>query len=150
MDIQTPPQTSNLERWADERIPDTRPDWDQNTTVGLQSIQHMRQTRFSVSAGPLYVALKGNPIGLLHWGPDQEDTFQKLKRHLDEALALALPDVPLHLSKKGGVGLGVLTTTGAMELASSLPVQEIRPHGLKLAPMPLGTASGCPLNTRSR
>jgi hypothetical protein len=34
---------------------------------------------FSVTAGPLYVALKGNPIEPLHWGPDQEDAFQKLK-----------------------------------------------------------------------
>jgi hypothetical protein len=68
-----------------------------------------------VTAGPLYAALKGNPIGLLHWGPDQEDAFQKLKQHLDEAPALALPDItrPFHLyiHEKGGVGLGVLIQT---------------------------------------
>jgi hypothetical protein len=68
---------------------------------------------FSVTAGPLYVALKGNPIGPLHWGPDQEDSFQKLKRHLCEAPALALLDVthPFHLyvHEKGGIRLGVLT-----------------------------------------
>jgi hypothetical protein len=29
-----------------------------------------------------------------------------------------------------------------MEPASSLPVQEIRPRGLRLAPMPLGIGSG--------
>jgi hypothetical protein len=67
---------------------------------------------FLVTAGPLYVALKGNPIGPLHWGPDQEDSFQKLK-HLGEAPALALLNVicPFHLyiHEKGGVGLGVLT-----------------------------------------
>jgi hypothetical protein len=34
---------------------------------------------FSVTVGPLYVALKGNPVGPLHWGPDHEDAFQKLK-----------------------------------------------------------------------
>jgi hypothetical protein len=34
---------------------------------------------FLVTARPLYVALKGNPIGPLHWVPDQEDPFQKLK-----------------------------------------------------------------------
>jgi hypothetical protein len=66
-----------------------------------------------VTAGPLYVALKGNPIGPLHWGPDQEDAFQKLKQHLGEALALALLDVihPSHLyvHEKGGVELGILT-----------------------------------------
>jgi hypothetical protein len=66
-----------------------------------------------VTAGPLYVALKGNPIGPLHWGPDQEDAFQKLKQHLGEALALALLDVtrPFHLyiHEKEGVRLGVLT-----------------------------------------
>jgi hypothetical protein len=52
-----------------------------------------------------------NPIG--HWGPDQEDAFQKLELHLGEALALALLDItrPFHLyiHEKGGVGLGVLT-----------------------------------------
>jgi hypothetical protein len=67
----------------------------------------------SVIAGPLYVALKGNPIGPLHWGPDQEDTFQKLKCHLSEAQALAFPDVtcPFHLyvHEKGGIELGILT-----------------------------------------
>jgi hypothetical protein len=67
---------------------------------------------FSVTAGPLYAVLKGNPTGPLHWSPDQEDAFQKLKRHLGEALALALLDVtcPFHLyvHEKGGVGLGVL------------------------------------------
>jgi hypothetical protein len=66
-----------------------------------------------VTAGPLYVALKGNPIGPLHWGPDQEDTFQKLKQHLPEAPTLSLLDVtcPFHLfiHEKGGIGLGVLT-----------------------------------------
>jgi hypothetical protein len=40
---QAPPQTANQEQWANERIPDTRPDWDPNTPAGLQSIQHMRQ-----------------------------------------------------------------------------------------------------------
>jgi hypothetical protein len=49
----------------------------------------------------------------LHWDPEQEDAFQKLKQHLGEAPALALPDVicPLHfyIHEKGGVGLGVLT-----------------------------------------
>jgi hypothetical protein len=35
---------ANPERWEDERIPDTRPDWDPNTPDGLQSIQSMRQT----------------------------------------------------------------------------------------------------------
>jgi hypothetical protein len=39
---QAPPQTANPERWADERIPDTRADWDPNTPTGLQSIQRMR------------------------------------------------------------------------------------------------------------
>jgi hypothetical protein len=34
---QAPPQTANPEQWADERIPDTRPDWDPNTPDGLQS-----------------------------------------------------------------------------------------------------------------
>jgi hypothetical protein len=34
---------------------------------------------FLVTVGPLYLALKGNPIGLMHWSPDQEDAFQKLK-----------------------------------------------------------------------
>jgi hypothetical protein len=55
--------------------------------------------RFSVTAGPLYVALKGDPIGPLPWGPDQEDAFQKLERHVGEALALALLNVtcPFHL-----------------------------------------------------
>jgi hypothetical protein len=40
---QAPPQTANLEQWADERILDTRPDWDPNTPAGLQSIQCKRQ-----------------------------------------------------------------------------------------------------------
>jgi hypothetical protein len=40
---QAPPQTANPERWADERIPDTRADWDPNTPTGLQPIQCMRQ-----------------------------------------------------------------------------------------------------------
>jgi hypothetical protein len=40
---QAPPQTAKPELWADERILDTRPDWDPNTPTGLQSIQHMRQ-----------------------------------------------------------------------------------------------------------
>jgi hypothetical protein len=31
------------ERWADERILDTRPDWDPNTLAGLQCIHHTRQ-----------------------------------------------------------------------------------------------------------
>jgi hypothetical protein len=35
---QAPLQTANPERRADERIPDTRPDWDPNTPDGLQSI----------------------------------------------------------------------------------------------------------------
>jgi hypothetical protein len=68
---------------------------------------------FSVTAGPLYPALKGSPTGPPHWGPYQEDAFQKLKRHLGEASDLALPDVicPFHLyiHEKGGIGLGVLT-----------------------------------------
>jgi hypothetical protein len=68
--------------------------------------------RFSVTAGLLYAALKGYPTGPLHWGPDQEDTFQKFKQHLGEALALALLDVtrPFHLyvHEKGGIELGVL------------------------------------------
>jgi hypothetical protein len=34
---QAPLQTANPERRADERIPDTRPDWDPNTPDGLQS-----------------------------------------------------------------------------------------------------------------
>jgi hypothetical protein len=58
------------------------------------------------------VALKGNPIGPLHWDTDQEDAFQKLKGPLGEALALAIPDVtcPFHLyiHEKGGIGLGIL------------------------------------------
>jgi hypothetical protein len=66
-----------------------------------------------VTAGPLYAALKGNPVGPLHWGPDQEDALQKLKRYLGEAWALALLDItlPFHLyvHEKRGVGLGVLT-----------------------------------------
>jgi hypothetical protein len=65
------------------------------------------------TAGPLYVALKGDPTGLLHWGLDQEEAFQKLKRHLGKAPALTLPDVthPFHLyiHEKGGIELGVLT-----------------------------------------
>jgi hypothetical protein len=40
---------------------------------------HLQIPRFSVTAGPLYAALKGDPIGLLHWDPDQEDAFQKFK-----------------------------------------------------------------------
>jgi hypothetical protein len=68
---------------------------------------------FSVTAGSLYVAVKGNPIEPLHWGPDQEDTFQKLKQYLGEAPAPALPDVTLpfrlYVCEKGGIGLGVLT-----------------------------------------
>jgi hypothetical protein len=36
-----------------------------------------------------------------------------------------------------------------MESASSLPVQEIRPCGLRLAPMPLGIGNVNPLNARS-
>jgi hypothetical protein len=68
---------------------------------------------FSVTAGTLYVALKRNPIGLLHCGPDQEDAFQKLKQHLGEAPALAFPEVtcPFHLyiHEMGSIGLGVLT-----------------------------------------
>jgi hypothetical protein len=35
-----------------------------------------------------------------------------------------------------------------MELASSLPIQEIRPCGLRLAPMPPGIGSGGPLRSR--
>jgi hypothetical protein len=38
---QAPPQTANLERWTDERIPNTRPDWDPNAPAGLQSIQRI-------------------------------------------------------------------------------------------------------------
>jgi hypothetical protein len=38
-----PPQTANPEQWEDERILDTRPDWDPNTPARLQSIQRMRQ-----------------------------------------------------------------------------------------------------------
>jgi hypothetical protein len=74
---------------------------------------HLWIPGFLATAGPLYVALKGDPTGPLHWGPDQEDAFQKLKQHLGEAPALALPDVthPFHLyiHEKGGIGLGVLT-----------------------------------------
>jgi hypothetical protein len=40
---QAPPQTANPEQWTDERIPDTRPDWDPNTPARLQSIQCKRQ-----------------------------------------------------------------------------------------------------------
>jgi hypothetical protein len=58
-------------------------------------------------------SVKGSPIGSLYWGPDQEDTFQKLKQHLGEAPALALPYVihPFHLyvHEKGGIGLSALT-----------------------------------------
>jgi hypothetical protein len=42
---------------------------------------------FSVTAGSLYVALMGNPIGPLHWSPDQEDAFKRLKQHLGETPA---------------------------------------------------------------
>jgi hypothetical protein len=34
---QAPPQTANPERWADERIPDTRPDWDPNSSAAYPS-----------------------------------------------------------------------------------------------------------------
>jgi hypothetical protein len=40
---QAPLQTANPEQQADERMPDTRLDWDPNTPAGLQSIQCMRQ-----------------------------------------------------------------------------------------------------------
>jgi hypothetical protein len=123
--------------------------------LGTTGFCHLWIPGFLVTAGPLYVALKWNPIGPLHWGPDQEDAFPKLKQHLGKALALALPEVtrPVHLyvHEKGGVGLGHPDpATGAMEPASSLPVQEIRPCGLRLAPMPPGIGSGSPLNTSSR
>jgi hypothetical protein len=61
--------------------------------LGAEGFCHLWISGFSVTAGPLYVALKGNPLGPLHWSPEQEDAFQTLKRHLGEALALALPDV---------------------------------------------------------
>jgi hypothetical protein len=35
--------TTDYKSRADEKIPDTRPDWDSNTPNELQSIQHMRQ-----------------------------------------------------------------------------------------------------------
>jgi hypothetical protein len=34
---QAPPQTANPERWADERIPDTIPDWDPNSSAAYPS-----------------------------------------------------------------------------------------------------------------
>jgi hypothetical protein len=50
-------------------------------------------------------AREEDPTGPLHWGPDQEDAFQKP--------ALALPDIthPFHLyiHKKEVIGLDVLT-----------------------------------------
>jgi hypothetical protein len=68
---------------------------------------------FSATAGPLNASLKGDTIGPLHWGPEQEDAFQNLKRYLGEAPALAVLDItrPFHLyvHEKGGIGLSVLT-----------------------------------------
>jgi hypothetical protein len=81
--------------------------------LGATGFCHLWIPGSSVTAGPLYAALKGNPIRPLHWGPDQEDAFQKLKQHLGEVPHLAVPDVthPFHLyvHEKGGKGLGVLT-----------------------------------------
>jgi hypothetical protein len=78
--------------------------------LGNAGFCHLWIPGFLVTAGPLYEAVKGNPIGPLHWGPDQEDTFQKLKQH--KVRHLTLPDVtcPFHLyvHEKGGIGLGVL------------------------------------------
>jgi hypothetical protein len=67
--------------------------------LGAAGFCHLWIPGFSATASPLYEALKGDPTGPLHWGPEQEDAFQKLKRHLGEAPALVLPDVtcPFHL-----------------------------------------------------
>jgi hypothetical protein len=68
--------------------------------LGAVGFCHLWIPRFSVTAGPLYATLKGNPIRPLHWVSDHEHAFQKLKRHLGEALTLVLPDItlfpPLH------------------------------------------------------
>jgi hypothetical protein len=78
-----------------------------------ETAARVASTAYGSPAGLLYATLKGDTIGLLHWVPDQEGTFQKLKQHLGEALALALPEVthPFHLyvREKGGIGSGVLT-----------------------------------------
>jgi hypothetical protein len=107
----------------------------------------------SVTAGPLYVALKGNPIGPLHWGPDQEDTFQKVKRHLGEAPALAVQDItcPLHryIHEKGGIGLGVLTQSlGPWN--QPLTSKKLDPVASGWPPILPGIGSSGPLNARSR
>jgi hypothetical protein len=47
--------------------------------LGTAVFGHLWIPGFSVTAGPLYAVLKGNSIGPLHWGPDQQDAFQKLK-----------------------------------------------------------------------
>jgi hypothetical protein len=62
---------------------------------------------FSVTTGPFYAARKGNPTGPLHWGPDQEDAFQKLKQHL--VLLDVTRHFHLYIHEKRGIGLGVLT-----------------------------------------
>jgi hypothetical protein len=88
--------------------------WRQLTEcLGAVGFCHLWIPRVSATAGPLYVALKGDPTGPLHWGLDQEDALQKLKQHLGKSPALALPDVTrpfyLYVHEKGGIGLDVLT-----------------------------------------
>jgi hypothetical protein len=91
------------------------------------------------------MALKGDPTGPLHWGPDQEDAFQKLKQHLGEAPALALPDVPrpfpFYSHEKGGIGLGVLTQPQGPWNRLVAYLSRSWTCGLRLAPMPPGIGS---------
>lgn len=68
---------------------------------------------FASLAAPLHPLLKRDAI--FRWGPEQQDSFDNIKKALLSAPALALPDVEkpftLYIEEKGGIARGVLTQT---------------------------------------
>ena len=108
---------------------------------------------FAKKARPLYEKSKETPNWT--WTEPMKQAFQTLRRALQEAPVLALPNPnkPFQLfvdekqkNKKGGLD----ATMETMEMASDIPFKVIGPDGLWVAPLPPHHCSHCRPHPRCR
>jgi hypothetical protein len=113
--------------------------------LGSSRILSHLDTGYSSLAKPLYEATAGSRKDPLNWRPDQEKTFQEIKRLLTSTPVLGLPDVAQlfnpFICEKNHTPLGPHSNCGTMALASGLLVQMLSHGGLRVASMSL--SPGC-------
>ena len=81
--------------------------------------------RCSQIAQPLFELLTGPEENPVSWSEKQQEAFEELRLAITSAPALGLPDLTkpftLYVTEKDKTAMGVLTQTGNMGQASSLP-----------------------------